>query len=156
MTSRADQNDKWAHYAGPGGWNGKSLRWFCPSMGNCQTICWIRTDQQMMSCSNLRSWHAWSWEWWDDWSWVPFALQHLGTCQGNYAFQYAFNIVPSVLKFSAFSHCNPGSSCVGSTFDRVWCALDEPGDKGHNQQLGGHRRQPRQVVSSTCLPTKPS
>lgn len=23
MTSRADQNDKWAEYAGPGGWNGK-------------------------------------------------------------------------------------------------------------------------------------
>jgi hypothetical protein len=24
MTSRADQNDKWASYAGPGGWNGKN------------------------------------------------------------------------------------------------------------------------------------
>lgn len=22
MTSRADENDKWASYAGPGGWNG--------------------------------------------------------------------------------------------------------------------------------------
>lgn len=25
MTSRADENDKWASYAGPGGWNGNSL-----------------------------------------------------------------------------------------------------------------------------------
>jgi len=24
MTSRADQNDDWASYAGPGGWNGEA------------------------------------------------------------------------------------------------------------------------------------
>jgi hypothetical protein len=48
-------------------------------------------------------------------------------------FPYAFNIVASVLNFPAFSHCNTGSSCVGPTSDRVRCALDEPGDKKHNQ-----------------------
>jgi len=26
MTAIADKNDKWASYAGPGGWNGKSFR----------------------------------------------------------------------------------------------------------------------------------
>ena len=25
MTSRADENDKWAAHAGPGGWNGKKI-----------------------------------------------------------------------------------------------------------------------------------
>lgn len=25
MTSRADENDRWASYAGPGGWNGNSI-----------------------------------------------------------------------------------------------------------------------------------
>jgi hypothetical protein len=29
MTSRADENDQWAAYAGPGGWNGKNLRCIC-------------------------------------------------------------------------------------------------------------------------------
>lgn len=28
MTSRADQNDGWASYAGPGGWNGKETYMF--------------------------------------------------------------------------------------------------------------------------------
>lgn len=28
MTSRADLNDKWAAYAGPGGWNGKIVLYF--------------------------------------------------------------------------------------------------------------------------------
>ena len=28
MISRADQNDKWASYAGPGGWNGTKLYLF--------------------------------------------------------------------------------------------------------------------------------
>jgi hypothetical protein len=59
-------------------------------------------------------------------------------------------------KFSAFPHCDPGMSCVGSSSDWVRCALDEPGNKGHNQQLRGHRRQPRQVLSSTYLPNMPS
>ncbi|OEL20925.1 Alpha-galactosidase [Dichanthelium oligosanthes] len=43
MSSRADQNDRWASYAGPGGWNGKSsdMRCFC----SCLTICELPTDE---------------------------------------------------------------------------------------------------------------
>jgi hypothetical protein len=46
-------------------------------------------------------------------------------------------------------------SCVGSSSDWVRSALDEPADKGHYQQLGGHLRQPRQVFYSTYLPKIP-
>ena len=70
-----------------------------------------------------------------------------------YVFPYALNNAVSIVKLSACPHCNPGSNGAGSSSDRVRCALDEPADKGHNQQLGGHRRQPRQVFPSTYLPT---
>jgi len=47
MTSRADQNDRWASYAGPGGWNGKSsdIRRFC----SCLNICELKIDNRF-SC----------------------------------------------------------------------------------------------------------
>lgn len=40
MTTIADLNDKWAAYAGPGGWNGKTMIWLCtlePRLGNDST-----------------------------------------------------------------------------------------------------------------------
>ena len=101
-----------------------------------------------MLCSDIRSWHAWSWEWRDDWCWVSLSLQHLGTCQGTHVFPYVLNNAVSIIKLSACPHCNPGSNGVGSSSDRVWCALDEPADKGHTQQRRGHRSQPRQAL--TC------
>lgn len=37
MTLRADENDKWAAYAKPGGWNGN----LCLTISNCNNILYI-------------------------------------------------------------------------------------------------------------------
>jgi len=41
--------------------------------------------------------------------------------------------------------------CAGPSSDRVRCTVDEPADKGHTQQLGSHRCEPRQDFPSTFL-----
>ncbi|XBI77872.1 hypothetical protein VPH35_087668 [Triticum aestivum] len=105
MTSRADQNDRWASYAGPGGWNDPDM---------------LEVGNGGMSEAEYRS---------------HFSIWALA------------KVLSILFRFSkrnfAFPHRNLVLSCVGSSSDRVRRALDEPADKGHNQQYGGHRCQPR-------------
>jgi hypothetical protein len=42
MTSRADQNDDWASYAGPGGWNGEAC---CSLTISQQPNCFFSLDK---------------------------------------------------------------------------------------------------------------
>lgn len=72
MMAIADKNDKWASYAGPGGWNGRSFRPVNTS-SNQHAFTW-------MSC-NLR--HAGSRKWGDDNRRVPLPFQHMGFSEGN-------------------------------------------------------------------------
>lgn len=70
MTPIADENDKWASYAGPGGWNGKS---------RCiNSVCLADWDETRW----CRSWHARSWKWWDDDRGIPNPFQHMGIDEG--------------------------------------------------------------------------
>lgn len=145
MTSRADQNDRWASYAGPGGWNGKSsdIRGFCLYL----TICELPTYNRF-SCVRTSD---------------PDMLEvgNGGMSEAEYRSHFSIWALAKVPKFlhvnSAiamlnvlqFHHCN--LPCAGSSSDRVRRTVDEPGDKGHTQQLGSHLCQPGQDIPSTFL-----
>ena len=143
MTSRADQNDRWASYAGPGGWNGKSsdTRRFC----SCLTIhelptdvrfCCIPTsDPDMLEVGNGRMSEAEYLSHYSIWALAKVL---------NFLHVNSALTMLNVLQF----HCGkPVLPYAGSSSDRVRCTLNEPADEGHTQQLGSHCCQPRHDFS---------
>lgn len=56
MTSIADINDKWASYAGPGGWNGKNENFFKKTLSGGASIITLNEN----SLSYLPSYSFWA------------------------------------------------------------------------------------------------
>jgi len=61
------------------------------------------------------------------------------------------NSAVAMLNGLQFHHWKPVLPCAGSSSDRVRRTVDEPADKGHTQQLGSHRCEPRQDFPFTFL-----
>lgn len=75
MTTIADLNDKWAAYAGPGGWNG-TLR---PLYSICE---YLPTFIELGLMVFGRSGYVRSWERWHDLPGISSTFQHLGFDEG--------------------------------------------------------------------------
>lgn len=128
MTSIADENDKWAFYAGLGGWNGKSR---CINSG-CLAD-WDRAggvDPGMLEVGNG------------------------GMTTEEYRTHFsiwALMKVPKELVILCFASLKSRgrslklvlSIIAGSSIDRMRCSVDEKWEPRNSWQLRGHRRQSR-------------
>lgn len=72
MTTIADLNDKWAAYAGPGGWNGKIFVAFLVISANQL----IPEPFLFIPCVSFmdRPRYAGSWQWWHDFPGISWSL----------------------------------------------------------------------------------
>lgn len=84
MTTIADLNDKWAAYAGPGGWNGKDIIlviYIWAKMWLWLNI-WIFLLFSHFLMLFDRPWYVRSWKWRHVLPGVPITFQHLGSDEG--------------------------------------------------------------------------